>query len=117
MYIAVSALAVVLGVAALVLALRDRLPGWPTVWGLAALEVALVGVFIGEIVHVVTADRQIDTGSFIGYLVGLLILVPAGTAWAFFDRSRWGVTAIVVACFAVPVMLLRLHDIWEAGVG
>lgn len=113
---ATTALAIVVSVAAAVCVIRNRLPGWPTVWGLIALEAALVVVMIAGVVQLALTDREVDSFSLVGYLLTLLILVPAGTMWAFVERTRHGTAVIIIACLAVPVMLTRTQQIWEAGV-
>ncbi|MFT3716169.1 MAG: hypothetical protein QM774_09540 [Gordonia sp. (in: high G+C Gram-positive bacteria)] len=114
--IVVSVFAGVMAAVTLLYVVRDEFLSWPALWGLAALEVALIAVAVAEIAALLTSGRHIASGGFMAYLLGVLVLVPAGTGWAIFDRSRWGVAAIVIACLAVPVMLLRVHNIWEAGV-
>ncbi len=49
------------------------------------------------------------------YLVGVLLILPAGTAWALADRSRAGAGVLVVACVTVPFMVLRMHQVWAGG--
>jgi hypothetical protein len=36
--------------------------------------------------------------------------------WAVGERSRWGASVLAVGCLSVPVMILRLAQIW-AGHG
>lgn len=111
-----TALALVVALAAGVCVAQDRLPGWPTVWGLVALEAALIAVLVVACVQLARTDRQVEAANLIGYLVTMLLLAPAATAWAIIDRTRYGTAVIVVACLAVAVMLARTRQIWDAGV-
>lgn len=111
-----TALALVVALAAGICVARDRLPGWATVWGLVALEAALIAVLVVGSVQLAGTDRSVQAATLISYLVTILFLVPAGTAWAIIDRTRYGTAVIVVACLAVAVMLARTRQIWEAGV-
>lgn len=108
-------LALVVAAAAATCVVRDRLPGWPTVWGLVGLEVALLIVAATGLVQLAVSERDIEVFSFIGYLLTLLILVPASTMWALVERTRYGTAVIIIGCLAVPVMLTRTRQIWEAG--
>jgi hypothetical protein len=51
---------------------------------------------------------------FVAYLVGALIVLPVGALWAMAESSRWGAGALAIACLVIPVLELRLHDIWTA---
>lgn len=108
-----TVLALVAALAAIGCVLRNRLPGWPTVIGLLLLEAGLLVAVVANVVVLVGTDREVDGLSLVGYLFALLVIVPAGVLWAFVDRTRYGVAAIVVVCLAVPVMLIRTQQIWE----
>lgn len=58
-------------------------------------------------------DRPDDLGTFIGYLIVALVLLPAGTLWALAERSRWGPAVLAVACLAQAVVVVRLQDLWS----
>mgnify|MGYP001263672805 CR=1 FL=1 len=114
---AITVLAVAAALAAVVCVLRNRLPGWPTVIGLVLLETALLVGVVANVIALIGTDRHVDAISLLAYLIALLIIVPVGVLWAFVDRTRYGVAAIVLVCLAVPVMVLRTQQIWEhAGV-
>ncbi|MFD7654518.1 hypothetical protein ACFV4N_11125 [Actinosynnema sp. NPDC059797] len=120
-----TALVVVALVAALwslVLAAANRpitLATKPTL-GLAGvvvlLEVGLLAQLVAGVVNVVGTDRELDTPTFVGYLVGVAVVLPLGAFWALAERSRWGAGVLAVACLSVPVMVLRLNQLW-AGHG
>lgn len=112
-----TVLALLLALAAAVCALRDRLPGWTTVGGLIALEVALIAVLVVGLVQLAGTDRDVEAANLVGYLVTIPFLVPVAVGWAIVDRTRYGTAVIVVACLAVAVMLARSRQIWDAGVG
>ena len=105
-----------LGVAAAVICVvRKRLPDWPTLITLAVLELALLAGFVATIVAIAQTDAEVSVVSLVGYYLGMLAAVPAGVAWAFFDRTRYGVIVIAVVCLVLPVMLVRTRQIWEAA--
>ena len=79
------------------------------------LEVALVVQLVVGVVLLVGTDRPVATWTFLGYLVGSLLIVPVGVAWGLTDRSRWGPGVLAVAFVTVPVMILRMDQLWNAG--
>ena len=66
----------------------------------------------------VTSDAPDGTPvlEYIGYLVGLVLIVPAGVIWSSGERSRGGTGVLLVATLVVPFMFVRLADLWP-GVG
>ncbi|MGY1916820.1 hypothetical protein ABC795_17600 [Blastococcus sp. HT6-30] len=59
-------------------------------------------------------DAPADTPSFLGYLVGVLLIPVAGVLWARAEPTRWAGTVLAVAAAAVGVMVWRLLQLWEA---
>jgi hypothetical protein len=99
---------------AVVLAALDRRINW-WVLGLAgAVEVALLAQLVVGIVQLVSTERNVSGVLFIAYLVGALIVLPVGALWAMAESSRWGAGALAIALVVIPVLELRLHDIWTA---
>jgi hypothetical protein len=82
----------------------------------ALLEIGLVVQLVVGLVNLFTADRELDGFSFVGYLVGPVLIVPLAGFWALAERTRWGPGVLVIGCLAVPVMILRLGQVWEAHV-
>ncbi|NUT49100.1 MAG: hypothetical protein HOV94_17595 [Saccharothrix sp.] len=90
--------------------------------GLAAvvvlLEAGLLVQAVAAVVALLTADRGgLDVPTFVGYLVAVVAVLPAGAFWAVGDRSRWGAGVLAVACLSVPVMILRLNQLWAVTHG
>jgi len=59
-------------------------------------------------------DRPEDTPTFLGYLIGIVLVPVAGTLWARTERTRWAGTVLAVAGAVVGVMVWRLLQLWEA---
>lgn len=76
------------------------------------LEVGLLAQAVVGVVNAVGADRELDRATFIGYLVGAAVVLPLGAFWSLAERSRWGAGVLTVACLSVPVMILRLNQLW-----
>ncbi len=81
---------------------------------LGVVEVGLLAQLVVGIVQLVGTDRDISGPFFVGYLIGSLLVLPVGALWALAESSRWGAGALAVACFVIPVVELRLHEIWVA---
>jgi hypothetical protein len=92
----------------------DRWYGVGALGVVALLELGLVVQAVLGIVAMFVTERELDGFSFVGYLVGPVLVVPLAVFWALAERTRWGPAVLVIGCLAVPVMLLRLRQVWEA---
>jgi hypothetical protein len=108
------ALSLVAMVYAVVLAARNKRIDWPVLGMLGVVEVGLIVQLIVGIVQFTGTDRDVSGPFFIGYLIGSLIVLPIGALWALAESSRWGAGALAVACLVIPILELRLHDLWTA---
>jgi hypothetical protein len=113
--IALTALCLLVAVWLVVLLVRDRTPDNLTLNALGVVEVGLVANLVLGIVRVTGDGEGVATAEYIGYLVGALLLVPAGVIWSAGERSRGGTAVLLVAVLLVPFMFVRLADIWAAG--
>jgi uncharacterized membrane protein YGL010W len=106
------ALSLVAMVFAIVLAARDQRINWTLLAILGVVEVGLLAQLVIGIVQFVGTSRDVSGPFFIGYLIGSLLILPLGALWALAEKSRWGAGALAVACLIVPVLELRLYEIW-----
>jgi hypothetical protein len=98
------------------LIVRDRSPGHVLLNLLAVVEVGMLVHLVLGIVRVTgDAPEGVSVWEYIGYLVGALLLIPAGVIWSSGERSRGGTGVLLVAVLLVPFMFVRLADIWAAG--
>lgn len=79
---------------------------------LALLEAGLLAQAVIGIVKLTGLDREIDKFSFVGYLVGPVVILPLALMWSAAERTRWSGGALAIACLSVPVMIVRLGQIW-----
>ncbi|GAB3658723.1 hypothetical protein GCM10027596_15370 [Nocardioides korecus] len=100
-----------------VLLVRDRVPGRGLLNVLAGVEALLVlHLVLGAVRAFTDAPAGLATWEYVGYLLGAVLLVPAGVVWSSGERTRGGTAVLLVAVLVVPFMFLRLHDIWaQAG--
>ncbi|MEI6374486.1 MAG: hypothetical protein WCP26_11960 [Actinomycetes bacterium] len=105
-----------LAVWAIVLAAADKRISRSLLIGAAALELLLLVFFIGGVVQMISTDHSFAKFEFVAYLVGLLVIPPLGIGWAWDEKSRSGMVVIAVVFLVVPIMVLRVQQVW-AGPG
>ncbi|SDM30460.1 hypothetical protein [Nonomuraea jiangxiensis] len=109
----VIVLAVLLTLASLVTAIRNRPMGMVLLVGFAVLEVAVL-VQAGFVIAAVAGGAgPADKVTLFGYVGGEVLIPPAGVFLALAERSRWGPGILAVAGFAIAVMTGRLLQIWQ----
>lgn len=118
----ISAFATALIIAALAVAawslglvVLNKTPNTITLGLLALLELALVVQLVIGIVNLAGTDRHVSGATFVGYLIGALLILPVATFWALAERTRWGTTVLIIGCLVIPVLIARLNQIWNAG--
>ena len=114
--LALTAMCLLCALWLIVLIGRDRPPGRVLLNILAVAELALVVHLVLGIVRV-TGDvpRGVAVWEYVGYLVGVSLVIPAGVVWSSGERSRGGTAVLLVAVLLVPFMFVRLADIWASG--
>ena len=98
-----------------VLIVRDRPPDSLLLLWLLVVEAGLLVQAVVGIASVAGTDREIATATFVGYLLGALVVLPAGALWSVSERSRYGTAVLVVACLVVPVVVVRLQQVWAGA--
>jgi hypothetical protein len=112
--IALTALAVVIGVWLVVLIVIDRQPNDWLYGSLGLLEIGLVAQLVIGLVRLGGEHPGVNVAAYVGYLVGSLVILPAAFLWSVGERSRAGTGVLLVAVVVVPVLFLRLHQLWSA---
>jgi hypothetical protein len=111
------ALTVLAGVAALwlvVLIVRDVEPNDYVYGVLALLEIGLLAQLVIGLVMIGGDHGGVNVAAYVGYLVGSIVLLPVAFLWSVGERSRAGTGVLLVAVLVVPVLFLRLHQLWAA---
>jgi hypothetical protein len=113
----ISALVVAAWAAVLVIVGRpvviDRWHGLALFGGAALLELGLLVQAVVGLVNLIGTDRQVDGLTFGGYLIGILLILPLAGFWSLAERTRWGPAVMVVGCLVIPVLIVRLRQIWD----
>jgi hypothetical protein len=113
----ITAVAVLLALLGGAATLARRRLGLVHLVGAALLELLLLVQAGMAVAAMAGGDRPADTATFVSYLVGVLLVPPAGVLWARSDPSRWAGTILAVAGSVVAVMGWRLLQLWEATGG
>jgi hypothetical protein len=112
--IVLAVLAVATALWLVVLILRDVQPDDRLYAVLGLLEVGLVAQLVVGLVRVSGDHGGVNVAAYVGYLVGSVLLLPAAFLWSAGERSRAGTGVLLVAVVVVPVLFLRLHQLWGA---
>jgi len=81
--------------------------------GSVVLEVLVVVQLIAGVILLAGLDRSIESATFIGYLIGCVVIPPAATIWSLTERSRYGPAVMIAAYIVMPVLVVRLLQIWN----
>ncbi len=84
---------------------------------LALVELGLLAQAVIGFVRLAVVDRDVAGVSFAGYLLGALLVLPVAVFWSLAERTRWGTAVLVVGALVVPVMVVRLDQLWSAAPG
>jgi hypothetical protein len=96
---------------------RDRPPDPVQLAGVVLVE---LGLLVQEAIatnRLVQGERPEELALFIGYLVASLVILPLGAWLGLLERTRWGTAIIGFAFLVIPVLVLRLEQIWQGTVG
>ena len=108
----VTVLSLLLALVTAVLAIMNRrLPTW--VLGLVVLlEVAVVALAVQCVVAWAGGTAPAQPVVFLAYLV-VVLAAPLGTwLWAKGEPSRWGPGVVCAAALVLPVLVVRLEQVW-----
>ncbi|WP_225438546.1 hypothetical protein [Candidatus Frankia nodulisporulans] len=47
------------------------------------------------------------------YLIGSVLVLPAGVWWTAGERTRWGSAVLGVAFLAAAMVVVRMGQVWE----
>ncbi|MFO7194094.1 MULTISPECIES: hypothetical protein [Thermocrispum] len=96
---------------------RGRRPGGVLFSLFGLIELGLLVLLVWSIVLVASTERDVDTATFVGYLLGAAAVLPLAVLWARNETSRWGNTVLIVGLLVIPVLIVRLNQIWDAAHG
>lgn len=111
----VGALCAVAAVVVIVQLVRNRPPGNVGDGLLVLIEIGLIVQLVVGIIRATDAPADVSVPTYVGYLVGSLLILPAAWIWAQAERSRGGLAVLLVGLAVVPFLFLRLHQVWSGS--
>jgi len=100
---------------ALVPVIRNRPPGRTHFLGLILVQALVVAEVLVAVSRLTGGAHPREYATFIGYLIALFLVLPLATLLARLEPTRWGALIIVVAGLVVPVLILRVNQVWSGG--
>ena len=96
----------------LVTAIANKPPGKAQLLYVAGVEAVTMIQSIIATAKIIGGFRPVELATTIGYLIGIVILIPIAWLWANVERTRFSGIVLAVAAFAVLAMTLRLLVLW-----
>lgn len=112
-YLSCLVLAVIGGVAYA----RDRSTGTLALGACVVVELVVLAQAVWAVVAVVRGTHPAEQATFIGYLAGVVFVLPVAAFWSLAERSRWNGVVLGVAALTVAFMTLRLQQMWQVTGG
>jgi hypothetical protein len=107
--VALAGVGVIWGI---VTAIANKPPGKAQLLYAAGLEAVTVVQSIIAVAKIIGGFRPVELATTIGYLIGIVILIPIAWLWANAERNRFSGVVLAVAALAVLAMTLRLLVLW-----
>ncbi len=114
--VAVVVAALLLAVATLIAAVRDRPVNRWHLAGMALVEVLAIVYVVLAVVRLAGGARPHEYATFVGYLVAFVLIVPLAALLARLEPTRWGSIVATVGAVVMPILVVRLQQVWT-GVG
>jgi hypothetical protein len=107
--VALAGVAVIWGI---LTAIANKPPGKAQLLYAAGVAAVTVVQSIIAAAKLMAGFRPIELATTIGYLIGIVILIPIAWFWANAERTRFSGIVLAVAALAVLAMTLRLRVLW-----
>ncbi|MGZ4572596.1 MAG: hypothetical protein ACXVX8_09230 [Blastococcus sp.] len=112
--VSITVVAVLLAVLGLAATFASRRIGLVHLAGAGLLEALLLVQAGVAVAGLAGGHRPAETATFLGYLIGVVLVPIAGTLWARTEPSRYAGTVVAVAATVVAIMVWRLAQLWQA---
>ena len=110
----VAGFALALAAWAAVVSMRERPVPRPLLLSCFGLQALVFGQLVVGLLLLGGDAKPAETATFLGYLFGSLLVVPAGIYLALDEPSRWSPAVLGVALFVLAILCARLVQL--AGV-
>lgn len=95
--------------------IRNRLVNRLILGLLGLIEIGLVVQLVIGIGMATDAPAGVSVATWVGYLVGALVVLPLAVGWSWAERGRGGTAVILAALVVVPYLFVRLYQVWNPG--
>lgn len=95
-----------------VAAIMDRPPGNLQIYWAALTELAVLVQTIAGFVAIGGGHGPAEQATAIGYLLGIVVLMPVAIFWSLTERTRFSSLVMALAGAAAAVMSIRLLQLW-----
>jgi hypothetical protein len=96
----------------IVTAVANKPPGKAQLIYAAGVEAAVLVQSVIAAIRIIGGFRPAELATTIGYLIGIVVLIPLAWFWANVERTRFSGVVLAVAAAAVAAMTLRLLVLW-----
>lgn len=110
-YLSCLVLALTGGIAAA----RNRTTGKAALVTAVAVELVVLAQAVLAAVRMVQGTRPQEQATFIGYLAGIVVVVPLAVVGTLAERTRWNGVVLAIGAVTVAVMTMRLQLIWRTA--
>jgi len=93
-------------------AITDRPPGKAQLLFAAGVWLVTLVQSIVAAVQLVRGFEPASMATTVGYLIGIVVLIPIAWFWANVERTRFSGIVLAVAALSVLAMTLRLLTLW-----
>ncbi|HZA04713.1 MAG TPA: hypothetical protein VE617_09110 [Propionibacteriaceae bacterium] len=104
-----AGVAVIWGIATTI---ADKPPGKAQLLFAAAVWLVTLVQSVVAGIRLAAGFRPQSPATLIGYLIGIVLLIPVAWFWANTERTRYSGLVLAVAALAVLAMTLRLLTLW-----
>jgi len=81
----------------------------------ALLEIALLVLTVQLAMAWIGGNSPEQPVVLLAYLVVVLVAAPGTVWWGAAEPGRWGTGVVCVACLLIPVLLVRLQQVWDVS--
>ncbi|MHB1066903.1 MAG: hypothetical protein ACYC2Z_05695 [Candidatus Nanopelagicales bacterium] len=113
---AIIVVSLLLALWAVVLLVANRPPGRAIFAGVAVLELMLLAFLVGGLVQMAGEERDFARLEFVGYLVAMVAIPATAVGWVRDEESRAAAGVLAVVLLVMPVLVIRVQQVW-AGTG
>ena len=111
----VTVAALLLAAWALVPVLRDRPVGVTHWYAAGAVQLLVTAQVVVGVAHLAGGAHPRQYVTFVGYLIAFLLVLPLAGALTRAEPTRWGAAIMVVGALVVPVLVVRLDQLWAGN--